>query len=135
MVEQGHNGPRGYALTHVNDRLNPFHGIDFLELGELAHSRHRSIITAVDRSALAAAMPRFFVHIRSNGHCWSYDEFGLDFPDVETARSQTLRAAHDLIDVFAARGEDPRDHAVEIENEAGEVVWHLPFSEIFLRDP
>ena len=80
-------------------------------------------------------MPRFFVHVRSNGHCWSYDEFGLDFPDVETARSQTLRAAQGLIDVFAARGQDPRDHAVEIENEAGEAVWHLPFSEIFLRDP
>ena len=37
--------------------------------------------------------------------------------------------------VFAARGEDPREHAVEIENEAGEVVLHMPFSEIFLRDP
>jgi Tfp pilus assembly ATPase PilU len=80
-------------------------------------------------------MPLFFVHVRSNGHCWSYDEFGLDFPDVEAARSQTLRAAHHLIGVFAARGQDPRDHAVEIENEAGEVVLHMPFSEIFLRDP
>lgn len=80
-------------------------------------------------------MPRFFVHVRSNGHCWSYDAFGLDFPDVETARRRTLRAAQGLIDVFAARGEDPRDHAVEIETEAGEVVLHLPFSEIFLRDP
>ena len=80
-------------------------------------------------------MPRYFVHVRSNGHCWSYDAFGLDFPDGETARRQTLRAAQDLIDVFAARGQDPRDHAVEIENEAGEVVLHMPFSEIFLRDP
>jgi Tfp pilus assembly ATPase PilU len=79
-------------------------------------------------------MPRFFVHVRSTGRCWSYDEFGLDFPDGETARRQTLRAAHDLIGVFAARGQDPRDHAVEIENEAGEVVWHMPFSELFLRD-
>ena len=80
-------------------------------------------------------MPRFFVHVRSTGHCWSYDAFGLDFPDVETARSQTLRAAQSLIGVFAARCQDPRDHAVEIENEAGEVVLHMPFSEIFLRDP
>jgi hypothetical protein len=133
MVEQGHNGPRGYALTHVNDRLNPFHGIDFLELGESELSHHRSNTSTV-YSALAATMPRFFVHVRSNGHCWSYDAFGLDFPDVETARSQTLRAAQGLIDVFAARGQDPRDHAIEIENEAGEVVWHMLFSEIFLRD-
>ncbi|MGO4526996.1 hypothetical protein AB4097_19315 [Microvirga sp. 2MCAF35] len=80
-------------------------------------------------------MPRFFVHVRSNGHCGSYDAIGLDFPDVETARCQTLRAAQGLIGVFAARGQDPRDHAVEIENEAGHVVLHMPFSEIFLRDP
>jgi hypothetical protein len=58
------------------------------------------MIPAVDRSALAAAIPRFFVHVRSTGHCWSYDEYGLDFPDVETA--------HDLIGVFAARGQDSR---------------------------
>ena len=78
-------------------------------------------------------MPRFFIHIRSNGHCWSYDEDGLDFPSVETARNEVVRAAQDLISVFAARDQDPRDHAVEIENEAGEVVLHLPFSEIFLQ--
>jgi hypothetical protein len=47
---------------------------------------------------------------------------------------QALRAAQDLIDVFAARSQDPRDHAIMIENEAGEVALHLPFSEIFLRD-
>jgi Tfp pilus assembly ATPase PilU len=79
-------------------------------------------------------MPRFFVHVRSNGHCWSYDEFGLDFPDVETACSQTLCVAQDLISVFATRDQDPRDHAIEIENEAGEVVLYMPFSEIFVRD-
>jgi len=80
-------------------------------------------------------MPRFFVHVCSNGHGWSHDKFGLDFPDVETARSQMLSAAQDLIGVFAARGQDPRDHAVEIEDEAGEIVLHMAFSEIFLRNP
>ena len=80
-------------------------------------------------------MPRFFVHVRSYGHCWSYDQFGLDFPDVETARSQTLSAAQGLRDVFASHGKDPRDHAVVIESEAGEIVLHIPFSEIFPRNP
>src|SRR5215210_1876680 len=79
-------------------------------------------------------MPRFFFHVRSKGHCRSYDEDGLDFPCVKTACSEALRAAQHLISVFAARGQDPRDHAIEIENEAGEIVFHLPFSEIFLRD-
>ena len=80
-------------------------------------------------------MPRFFFHVRSNDHCLSYDEFGLDFPNVETACRRTLCAAQDLVGVFAARGHDPRDHAIEIENEAGEVVLHMPFSEVFLWDP
>jgi Tfp pilus assembly ATPase PilU len=79
-------------------------------------------------------MPRFFIHVHSNGHGRSYDELGLDFPSAETVCSEALRAAQDLIGVFAARGQDPRDHAVEIESEAGEIVLHLPFSEIFLRD-
>jgi Tfp pilus assembly ATPase PilU len=79
-------------------------------------------------------MPRFFFHIRSNGHGRSHDEFGIDFPSVETACNEALRVAQDLIGVFAARGQDPRDHAIEIENEAGEVVLYLPFPEIFLSD-
>jgi hypothetical protein len=79
-------------------------------------------------------MPRFFFHIRSNGIGRSCDDLGLDFPDVQTACRQAWRAARDLIGVFAARSVDPRDHAIEIENQAGEVVLHLPFSEIFLQD-
>jgi hypothetical protein len=82
-------------------------------------------------SALENAMPRFFFHIRSNGNGRSCDDLGLDFPSVETACSEALRAAQGLKGAFAARGEDPRDHAIEIENEAGEVVLHLPFSEVF----
>ena len=86
---------------------------------------------AILGSALEDAMPRFFFHIRSNGNGRSCDDLGLDFPSVETACSEALRAAQGLKGAFAARGEDPQDHAIEIENEAGEVVLHLPFSEIF----
>ena len=67
-------------------------------------------------------MQRYFFHIWSNGHGRSYDELGLNFPSTEAACREALRAAQDLISVFAARGQDPRDHAIEIENEAGEVV-------------
>jgi hypothetical protein len=76
-------------------------------------------------------MPRFFFHIRSNGYGRSCDDIGIDFPSGETACSEALRLAQDLKGMFAARGQDPRDHAIEIENEAGEVVLHLSFSEIF----
>jgi hypothetical protein len=75
-------------------------------------------------------MPRFFFHIRSSGHGRSHDELGLNFPSVATACSEVLRAARDLEGVFAARGQDPRDHAIEVTDESGQIVLYL-FSEIF----
>ena len=78
------------------------------------------------------AMARFFFHIRSKGHTRSRDDHGLNFPSVETACSEALRAAQDLEGVFAAQGEDPGNHALEVENEAGKIVLLLPFSEIFV---
>ena len=79
-------------------------------------------------------MPRFYLHIRCNDGGMSYDDLGLDYPDVETAWRAVARAAQDLRHVFAARGHDPRDYAIEVENDTGEVVFRLPFSEI-LRPP
>ena len=75
-------------------------------------------------------MPRFFVHIRGPGQGRSDDEFGLDFTDVETARSEVVRAARDIEHMFLAQGQDPRDYAIEVENDIGEMVFRLPFSEI-----
>ena len=74
-------------------------------------------------------MSRFYLHIRCKDGGMSYDEFGLDYPDVETAWSAVVRAAQDLKQVFAAHGHDPRDYAIEVENDTGEVVFRLPFSE------
>ena len=74
-------------------------------------------------------MPQFFFHIRHNGRGVSYDGSGLDYPDVESAWSAVVRAAQDLKQVFAARGQDPRDYVIEIADATGEVVFRLPFSE------
>jgi hypothetical protein len=62
-------------------------------------------------------MPRFFLHIRGNGQGRSDDECGLDFPNVETARSEVVRAAQELEHIFVARDQDPRDYAIEIERD------------------
>ena len=78
-------------------------------------------------------MPRFFFHIRSNGNGWSDDDLGIDFPSEETACSETLRVAQELKAVFVEWGEDPRDHAIAIENEAGKVVLSTTFAEVFAR--
>jgi hypothetical protein len=74
-------------------------------------------------------MPRFYFHIRCKDGGMSYDQFGLDYPDVETACRAVVQGARDLKHVFTARGHDPQDCAVEVENDTGEVVFRLPFSQ------
>lgn len=74
-------------------------------------------------------MPRFHLHIRCKDGGMSYDELGLDYPDVETALSASARVAQDL-KVFAAQDQDLRGYAIEIENDAGEMIFRLPFPEI-----
>jgi hypothetical protein len=76
-------------------------------------------------------MPRYFFHVRFDHHSRSCDELGLDFPDVETARAEAFRAAKDLRDEFIAQGQKPQDYAIEVENVSGELVFRLPFSELF----
>jgi hypothetical protein len=92
--------------------------------------RDRRIIFSDRMVSPGKPMPRFFIHIRSNGHSRSHDQFGLDFPDVETTRSEVERAAQDLKHIFIERDQDPRNYTIEVENDTGEVVFRLPFSEI-----
>lgn len=75
-------------------------------------------------------MPRFYLHVHGNNRRMNHDDVGLEYPDVETAWSAVVRAAQTLKLVFAAHDHDPRGYAIEVENEAGEVVFRLPFSEI-----
>jgi Domain of unknown function (DUF6894) len=76
-------------------------------------------------------MPCFFFHIRCSDQSLSLDEFGLDFPDVETAYIEAFRAAQDLKGVFTSRDQNPRDYAIEVVTARGELVISLPFSEVF----
>ncbi len=76
-------------------------------------------------------MPRFFFHVRFDHLNRSRDERGLDFPNVETAHAEAIRAAKDVRDEFVARGQNPRDYAIEVEDVSGELVFRLPFSELF----
>jgi hypothetical protein len=55
-------------------------------------------------------MPHLFFHVRFDHHSRSRDELGLDFPDVETACAEAVRAAKDLRDEFVAQGQNPRDY-------------------------
>lgn len=77
------------------------------------------------------AMPRFFFHVRRNGGGRSCDDLGLCYPSAKAACTEAWRNAQGLETVFQARGEDPRDHAIVIENDAGEVVLLMSFADIF----
>ena len=76
-------------------------------------------------------MPRFYFHIRCHGETLSRDDLGLDFPNVVSAHNQALRAAQDLDRVFAAKGRNPDDCTIEVENVSGELVFSLSFAAIF----
>lgn len=76
-------------------------------------------------------MPRFFFHIRCRGETLSYDDLGLDFPDVVTAHNEAVRAARDLDGVFVTWGRTPHDCIMEVENAAGELVFSVWFAAIF----
>jgi Tfp pilus assembly ATPase PilU len=75
-------------------------------------------------------MPRFFFHIRGADRRLSRDELGLDFPDVETACLEAVRAARDMGGAFALRGQDPHDYAIEVADGSHEFVFNLPFSKV-----
>lgn len=76
-------------------------------------------------------VPRFFFHVRGKSQGLSRDEFGLDFPDVETAFLMTFCVARDMRAAFVACRWNPRDYTVEVMNAADELVFELPFSVVF----
>ena len=91
----------------------------------LTSADHRVWLAQVSREA----MPRFYFHIRCHGV--SKDELGLDFPDVVSAHNAALRADQNLEVVFVARGRNPHDCTIKVENASGELVLSLAFAAIF----
>ena len=74
-------------------------------------------------------MPKFFFHLRDNQNSLSRDDMGLDFPDAETACLEAYQGAIDMAREYFANGRNPRGYALEVVNEAGDVLFELPFAE------
>jgi hypothetical protein len=79
-----------------------------------------------------ATVPRFYLHVR-RGRDYALDREGYEFPNVEVARNEVLRAA-----LKAWRrlpeGQDPSAYAMEVEHESGVMVLSVPFADALTID-
>ena len=77
-------------------------------------------------------MPRFYFDIRIEAELLE-DWEGTDLPDLEAARLAAIEDARSLMSDAVRIGYDIASRSIEIRNEAGEVLFSLPFSEAVKR--
>lgn len=77
-------------------------------------------------------MPLFFFDLRSQCGC-QCDDTGLEFASAEIAYMEACKAIPDLTAELARTGGSPQDYAFEVTDEAGRMLWRIPFSEILGR--
>ena len=75
-------------------------------------------------------MPKFFFHLRDGRHGISQDDMGLVFPDAEAAYLDAFQAARDMAQEWLRHGRNVRGYAFEVLNEAGDLIFELPFAEV-----
>ncbi|MET3973120.1 hypothetical protein ACVWXN_000484 [Bradyrhizobium sp. i1.4.4] len=74
-------------------------------------------------------MPRFFFHFTSHDEV-GRDEIGTVFPSLEAAYLDAYEAVLGIsFEMFRAH-DDPTNDEVEIADESGRTLMHIPFSEI-----
>jgi hypothetical protein len=74
-------------------------------------------------------MPRFFFHFTSQDQI-GRDDIGTVFPSLEAAYLDACEAVLEIsFEKFRAH-DDPTDDGVEIVDEGGRMLMHIPFSEI-----
>jgi len=74
-------------------------------------------------------MPRFYFHIRG-GDDPVDDDIGVEFKDRDAALKHAEQAARDMLSDIALEGEPVRDDAIEIVDEAGEIIGRLRLKDI-----
>ena len=73
-------------------------------------------------------MARYFLHLR-DGRDETLDEEGSEFADIDAVRAAVLVGARDLIAGDVLQGVIDFRFRLEAENEAGEIVYSLPFKQ------
>lgn len=78
------------------------------------------------------AMSRYYFHLWLGDSC-ERDEVGLECKSVEDAYLQAFHGAQDAwVDEIRQRT-DPRRHRYEVTDDAGRIVFELPFVEVISR--
>ena len=73
-------------------------------------------------------MARYFFHLR-DGRDETLDQEGSEFSDMDAVRQAVLVGVRDLIAGDVLQGVIDFRFRVEAENEAGEIVYSLPFKQ------
>jgi hypothetical protein len=74
------------------------------------------------------AMPLFFFHLREGGHV-TRDEEGRELPDRRAAHAVAVMSARDIMCGELMLGHVDLTDSIAVEDEKGESVFELPFSE------
>ena len=72
-------------------------------------------------------MPRFFFHVYDD--VIAIDDEGVTLPNLDAARLQALVGARGLMAEQVTRGYLVRSHWIDVVDEAGAIVLHLPFAD------
>jgi hypothetical protein len=75
---------------------------------------------------------RYYFHLRI-GQKLSLDDIGLELPDLETAYLEAFEAAQTMWGELLSERSDPLIRSFEIEDEYGQPLLTLPFSEVLDR--
>jgi hypothetical protein len=74
-------------------------------------------------------MPVYFFDLRSRCSV-EPDDTGLEFASAEIAYLEACKAIPELAAELVGAGDSPRSYAFEVFDEAGRLIWRIPFSEI-----
>jgi uncharacterized protein DUF6894 len=66
-------------------------------------------------------MPRFFLHVRSNGHS-VIDREGTEFADLEAALREAVRGAREIVAARIQSGETIEDEVIDVTDSDGVTV-------------
>jgi hypothetical protein len=74
-------------------------------------------------------MPLFYFDVRSRCGL-EPDDTGLEFSSAEIAYLEACKAIPELTAELVSAGASPQSYAFEVTDEAGRLLWRIPFSEI-----